>query len=111
VGGLGLRPCCGQILGGSSKKVADSPDLEQVEVAVEGADGLRLDPGGTLVTDTALGPVHQPLPRTWQVSASGAHREIACRYVLRGPGTFRFEANERDPDCALVVDPALVYST
>jgi hypothetical protein len=91
--------------------VEPGADLEQVEVAVDGADSLRLDPDGTLVIDTALGPVRQPLPKTWQFTASGQLQEVACRYVLRGETTFGFEANEWDPDLALTVDPGLVFSS
>ena len=91
--------------------VEPGADLEQVVVTVEGADGLRLDPDGTLIIDTVLGPVRQPLPKTWQVTAAGERQEVACRYVLRGENTFGFETSDWDPDLALVVDPGLVYST
>ena len=67
-------------------------DLAQVAVRIEGADGLNLAADGSLVIETAVGPVTQPSPATWEVGPLGERREIRCRYVLLGPDQFGFEA-------------------
>ncbi|NRA96181.1 MAG: hypothetical protein HRU14_08240, partial [Planctomycetes bacterium] len=91
--------------------VEPGADLDRVQVEVAGADGLHLDADGTLVMATALGPVRQPVPKTWQVTATGAQQEITCNYVLLDHERFGFAAPERDRDLALVVDPGLIWST
>ncbi|MHC5072256.1 MAG: DUF7948 domain-containing protein, partial [Planctomycetota bacterium] len=45
-------------------------DLAKVAVHVAGGKSLHIT-DGALVIDTALGPVTQPAPRTWQLSATG----------------------------------------
>ena len=86
-------------------------DLSQVRVRVEGVESLRLGRGGALVMETALGPIEQPLPTTWEVASSGEKRPVPCRYVLLGPDRFGFAAPQWQADLALVVDPKLLYST
>ncbi len=86
-------------------------DLSRVQVVVEGVEGLRLCEDGALVLDTALGPITQPPPQTWQVDGAGRQHAVACRYVLLAEDRFGFVAPERDLDWSLVVDPKLVHST
>ncbi len=86
-------------------------DLGQVVVEVEGARGLRLEGDGSLGIDTPLGEVRQPAPRTWEVDGSGEKRCVECRHRLLGSGRFGFDAPDRRPDRALMIDPGLVYST
>ncbi|MHC4850514.1 MAG: DUF7948 domain-containing protein [Planctomycetota bacterium] len=86
-------------------------DLSQVRVRVEGAERLSLDANGTLVMDTAIGPVRQNPPVTWEVSPAGEKRPLTCSYVILGPRCFGFEVPRWSGDLALVVDPALLYST
>ncbi len=86
-------------------------ELAGVELGVEGADGLRVDPDGALVLETRLGPVRMPSPVSWEEGPSGEVLAINCRYVLRGADRFGFEAPGRRPGWALVVDPGLVWST
>jgi len=91
--------------------VEPGAELAEVEVEVEGADGLHIDADGTLVMETKLGPVRQPVPKTWQVTASGERQEVACRYVVLDDTRFGFAAPGWDRDHALVVDPGLIWST
>ena len=86
-------------------------DLTSVQVEVEGAEGLRIDADGALIMETMLGPVRQPVPKTWQVTARGERREVACCYVLLDEQRFGFRAAGWDRDHALVVDPGLIWST
>jgi len=91
--------------------VAPGAELFRVEVEVEGADRLWLDEDGALVMGTALGPVRQPMPKTWQVGIDGEHQEVLCSYVLFDDTRFGFTAPEWDRKHALVVDPGLIWST
>jgi hypothetical protein len=86
-------------------------DLSRVQVDVEGVEGLRIATDGGLVMDTARGSIHQPAPRTWQVSAVGARRELACEYRLLGPYRFGFVVKGWDGDAHLTIDPGLIWST
>ena len=91
--------------------VSRGADLSQVNLLVEGSEGLELKSDGSLIIKTALGPLVQPPPDTWEVTATGQKNAVSCRYVLRGPDRFGFEAPSRDPTRALVVDPQLIWST
>lgn len=86
-------------------------DLEQVEVRVEGAEGLLCDGGGGLEIRTASGTVRQRPPVAWESLPGGGSRPVACRCVPRGPDRFGFEAAGWSRELALVVDPVLVFAT
>ena len=91
--------------------VSKDGDLSDVEIQVQGAEGLFLEPDGTLVMETAIGPIRQPPPLTWEIEQSGKRHEIACRYVIKGPKKFGFGSSRRSGGVSLVVDPKLVFST
>lgn len=89
--------------------LAPGADLAQVSLRVSGANGLRITPDGSLVIETDLGPVTQPLPLTWQVGTSGERQTLACRYVLLESDRFGFEVDGWDTSLHLTIDPGLVY--
>ncbi|MCA8955268.1 MAG: hypothetical protein KDC87_04290 [Planctomycetes bacterium] len=86
-------------------------NLAQVEVLVEGADGLHLEPDGSLLIETAIGPLRQLPPRTYLVDLAGRRQETASRCELRGPNRFGFVVPGWRGEHTLVVDPGLVYSS
>ena len=86
-------------------------DLGQISIEVTGADGLRLGTDGTLVIETPLGPVHQPVPKTWQIMADGRREPVSCAYVVLSANRFMFVAPTWDRERRLVIDPGLIYST
>ena len=86
-------------------------DLARVSVHVEGADRLRIASDGSLVIDTALGPLTQPAPKTWEVDSAGNARVVACRFILLARDRFGFEAPEWAGDTDLTIDPGLIWST
>ena len=90
---------------------APGADLLEAVVEVEGADGLRVDEDGSLVIETALGPIRQPKPSTWEDLGDGNRRAIDCEYVLLGGDCFGFMAEGWDGAHALVLDPGLLWST
>jgi hypothetical protein len=89
--------------------VSPGADLEQVIIDVEGAEELRLEADGTLVIETALGPVRQPPPKTWQVTAQGERETVACDYVILDEARFAFSAPTWNRGRSLVIDPGLLY--
>jgi hypothetical protein len=91
--------------------LAPGAELGRVEVRVEGAEGLGLGEGGSLVVDTALGPIVQPPPVSWQVDPDGRQHPVRCEFVLLGEDRFGFTAPGLQPDWELVVDPKLIFST
>ncbi|MCI0585843.1 MAG: hypothetical protein L0323_03265 [Planctomycetes bacterium] len=91
--------------------LAPGADLARVVVRCEGTERLDVEPDGSLALKTALGPIRQSPPVTWQILAGGERRPIEARFRLLGPDRFGFEAPARDPSLALVIDPGLVFST
>jgi hypothetical protein len=86
-------------------------DLSLVNVRVEGGQGLSIAKDGSLVIETALGPLTQSVPRTWEVGHDGASREVACNFALLGANRFGFAAPGWDGDTSLTIDPKLIWST
>lgn len=91
--------------------LAPNAELQQIEVAVDGIEGMHVDGDGSLVMTTVVGAVHMPAPMSWETGPSGEKRLIACHYEVRGTHRFGFVAPERQAGWALVVDPGLVWST
>ena len=91
--------------------VAPGADPNQVHLAWEGADSLRLNGDGDLVLTTRLGEIVQKRPRVYQ-DAGGKRVEIGSKYVLAAGNRVRFELASYDRSRGLVIDPlVLVYST
>ncbi|MEW6745176.1 MAG: SBBP repeat-containing protein [Planctomycetota bacterium] len=86
-------------------------DLDPVIVRCEGAQSLGLDEEGTLVVETAAGPLKQPRPCTYEVGPSGAREAVECSYRVLGADRFGFDVPGRDLERALVIDPGLLYAT
>lgn len=92
-------------------EVAPLGSLDAVAIRVDGARDVRVRDDGSLVIDTALGAIAQPVPTTWEVTDDGERRPVACRYRILGPNRYGFVAPDRDPALALVVDPGIEWST
>ena len=86
-------------------------DLSGVAVHVEGARGLSIASDGSLVIETALGPLTQSVPKTWQVDRAGKKREVICNFTLLGAHRFGFTAPDWDGATHLTIDPGLIWST
>jgi hypothetical protein len=92
-------------------RLAPGADVEQVVIRCEGIEGLSLDERGSLVMATALGPVVQRVPRTWEEDDAGERRTVNCRFRLLDETRYGFEVASRDPLRRLVIDPGLTWST
>jgi hypothetical protein len=86
-------------------------DLSLVSVHLEGGRGLSIASDGSLVIETALGPMIQSVPKTWQVGGDGRKREVICSFALLGVDRFGFVAPDWDGDTNLTIDPGLIWST
>ena len=85
--------------------------IEKVQVRCEGAEGLSVDPSGVLVMETALGPVTQKAPITWNELPNGEKVRVNCSFKSKGPQRFGFHAPSRRRDLHLVIDPGLEWAT
>jgi hypothetical protein len=83
---------------------------QQIKLAFEGAQSLRMDGAGNLVWATRAGEITQHAPVIYQEGAGG-REAIAGNYVLQGARAVGFEIGAYDASRPLVIDPQLVYST
>jgi len=91
--------------------VAPGADPDQVRLAWDGADSLRLNAEGDLVLKTSLGEVVQKRPRVYQ-DVGGRQVEVGSKYLLAGSSQVRLALTRHDRRRALVIDPVmLVYSS
>jgi len=86
-------------------------DLLAVCVHVEGAGRLSIAGDGSLVIETAVGPLTQPVPKTWQVDRNGEKSEVACNFTLIDENRFGFTAPGWNGEMSLTIDPGLIWST
>ncbi|MEW6209858.1 MAG: SBBP repeat-containing protein [Acidobacteriota bacterium] len=89
--------------------VAAGSDPNVIRLAFKGASSIFLDADESLVLKTASGEVRQQKPFAYQ-EAEGVKREVACRYVIKGDQV-GFVLGDYDQSKALVIDPAIRYST
>ena len=91
--------------------VSPGADPSQIAVRYEGAKSVSVNASGELVVETNWNTVVEQHPVVYQIDG-GTRREIICVYSMRGDNTFGFTfEDDYDPALALVIDPALVYST
>jgi hypothetical protein len=91
--------------------VAPGADLGDVVVRCDGIESLALRADGALVMQTALGPIVQEPPVTWQELPDGTRLPVACRICTIDEHRFGFEVPQRDPELPLTIDPGLEWST
>ena len=91
--------------------VEPGADLAQVVIHCRGAESMRVDPEEGVAFETAIGPVRQPVGRSWQVSSSDTRSDVRVRYRAIDSERFGFEALDRDPSLRLVIDPELLWAT
>jgi len=106
--------------------VAPGVDPDVIQLAVRGADHIRLDEGGNLVIHTRSGNLVQKAPMVYQ-EVDGLHRSVKGKYVVYeqqisvpGPAarvaqpslqTVSFQVAEYNHDLPLIIDPAITYSS
>ena len=91
--------------------VAPGADPDQVQLAWEGTDALRVNEEGDLVITTRLGEMVQKKPLVYQ-QVGGKQVEVATRYQVLPDQRVKFELASYDRKLELRIDPVvLVYST
>ncbi len=90
--------------------VSPGADPGRIRLAFEGADVLRLLPGGKLLIQAGTHRLIQPPPHSYQV-IDGRKRTIASGYRLDADGRVGFQLAAYDPRHPLVIDPVLVYAS
>jgi hypothetical protein len=93
---------------------------EKIDVAFEGIDGMKVAQNGDLLVRTAFGEIRQKAPHIYQM-VEGAKVEIAGGFRIKHTETaklnkennisYGFKLDTYNKQYALVIDPALVYST
>ncbi|HZL99769.1 MAG TPA: hypothetical protein VFD43_05900 [Planctomycetota bacterium] len=91
--------------------LAPDADLEVAVIRVEGAQGMAIEPDGSLRIDTAAGPLRQPPPQAYETRAKESPELVDCHYALRDGSRYGFVVPRRNADRRLVIDPQLAYST
>jgi hypothetical protein len=87
--------------------LAAGADPTQIEIAVQGADNIRIDDRGDLVIDGGA-PLRYERPIAWQNGPAG-EIDIAVSFKIAG-NTVTFQVGEHDPTLPLIIDPVLRYS-
>ena len=92
------------------------PEANPSDIAIDvsGAEEVHVDANGDIVLNIGkagkFDEVDLQRPVVYQ-ETSGQRREIAGRFVLRGPHRIGFELGPYDHNQPLIIDPTLVYST
>src|SRR5579872_3207606 len=90
--------------------VAPGADPNAIALEVSGHQTVQIDTAGDLVIRTAAGDVRWKAPEIYQ-EAGGSRTRIDGRFVRTGKATVAFRVGAYDRSRALVIDPALSYST
>ncbi len=95
--------------------VRPGADPSQIRLSYGGADGLMLRDDGALQIDTAMGPLVDERPVSFQI-VDGRRMQVETAFQLAGgqasESAFGFDLKgDYAPDRTLVIDPGLVYAT
>jgi hypothetical protein len=90
--------------------VAPGADPKAIQLRIDGARKMRVNPRGDLVLSLAEGEVEFQKPILYQ-QQNGQRREIAGNYVIAGNHRVIFSVASYDRSKPLILDPVLNYST
>ena len=87
-------------------------DLSKIGLAYQGADGVSVGKGGSLLIQTPLGTLRDARPRSYQ-RIGGKRVPVHSRYDVKSRrNAYGFAlGNSYDPRHPLVIDPGIEYST
>lgn len=89
--------------------VKPNASVEQIELAFDGVDDLKLEKGD-LIVKTSVGDIHEMAPYAYQY-INGERVEVPCRYKLRGNTVSYVFPKGYDKSVNLVIDPTIVFAT
>ena len=72
---------------------------------------MVIEADGSLVLETAAGPLRQSAPITWEELPDGTTRRLESRFRKIDAQRYSFEVPGRDSSLPLVIDPGLEWST
>ena len=90
--------------------VGPGADPQQIRLAFEGAENVRLSEEENLVLRTPVGEIVFRQPDAYQ-DIDGSRRTIAASYILEPGGRVGFRVGPYDRSRVLVIDPVLSLST
>jgi hypothetical protein len=95
-------------------RVRPGAAIDDIRLAYRGADGLTVDPDGTIGIATSLGVLRDSAPVAYQ-DIDGRRLPVESRYVTpggTGERSYGFAVGAGyDPSRELIIDPGLAYST
>ncbi len=92
--------------------VAAGVATESVTVELHGAWSPQIRVDGSLVVETASGPLVQRIGRSWEIGGSDVEARFAqLEATEAGSVRFGFDVPERDTSRGLVIDPELIFAT
>src|SRR5579863_1597918 len=113
----GVYPGVDAVFHGSSKglefdfEIAPGANPEAIAIQVQGDRRLIIDSKGDIVLSLgSAGKIVLAKPRVYQ-ETSGQRREMAGKFVVRGPHRLGFSVGLYDRSMPLIIDPTLAYST
>jgi hypothetical protein len=86
-------------------------DAGKIVIRVDGSSGLEVADDGSLIVQTAAGPLRQTPPVTWEELPNGERRTLYCRFKKIDARRYGFEVAGRDRNLPLVIDPGLEWAT
>src|SRR5215831_5182872 len=90
--------------------VAPGADPNTIELSFPNAKNLAIDQDGQLVVGWGDGNIFERAPTVYQY-VNGQRQEVRGRYVLKDKNLVGFDVGAIDRSRAVVIDPAIVYST
>ncbi len=86
-------------------------DARMIRLNIDGAEARRVDREGRLLIKEGERELLLGRPRVFQTGPGAPKSEIKARYSLLNSHTVGFEVEGHNPEMAMLIDPAFVYST
>jgi len=90
--------------------VAPGARADRIKLSFDGAGEMKIDDRGEISLDVEGREARWQKPVAWQ-EVNGERREVSCDYRINSERQIEFAIGRYDRNRALVIDPALVYST
>lgn len=90
--------------------VAKNARPDDILLAYENINGLKVNDAGDLVIQGAMGEMKDQKPFIYQ-DINGERVEVPGKFVVKGKEAYGFGVGSYNKNYALVIDPSLIYST
>jgi gliding motility-associated-like protein len=85
-------------------------DPSKIALKYTGADKIQVR-NNELIVKTSVGDIKELYPYTFQSDNIKGRKEIACKYVLAGNNTVKFQVDNYSKNAVLIIDPSLIFSS